>query len=230
MINCIAIDDEPLALDLLVKYSSQLDFIDLKKTFTQTSEALAYMKKFPIDLIFLDIQMPDISGIDFYKSLKDSKMVIFTTAYSEYAVEGFNLNAVDYLLKPIKFSRFEQAVRKSKDYLDYLSSKDLDSQPFLYVRSDYRLIRIPLSDILYIEGLDDYVKIFCGQRKPILSRISLKAIAERLPAHRFLRVHRSFIIPTTRELSLCNKHIQIGDIQVPIGVSYEDEVMKLFGK
>lgn len=106
----------------------------------------------------------------------------------------------------------------------------MDSQPFLYVRSDYRLIRIPLSDILYIEGLDDYVKIFCGQRKPILSRISLKAIAERLPAHRFLRVHRSFIIPTTRELSLCNKHIQIGDIQVPIGVSYEDEVMKLFGK
>lgn len=230
MINCIAIDDEPPALDLLLKFSSQVGYLDLKKTFTKTSEALAYMKKFPVDLIFLDIQMPDISGIDFYRSLKENKLVIFTTAYSEFAVEGFNLNAVDYLLKPIKFSRFEQAVQKTKDYLDYLNAKNSVNDQFLFVRSDYRLVRIPLADILYIEGLDDYVKIFCGQTKPILSRISLKAIAERLPVQSFIRVHRSFIIQTTKEISLCNKQIQIGNIQIPIGISYEKEVMRLFGK
>ncbi len=230
MINCIAIDDEPPALELLEKYCSRVGFLDLKKTFTKTSEALAYLKKFPVDLIFLDIQMPDISGIEFYKSLKENKLVIFTTAFSEFAVEGFNLNAVDYLLKPIKFSRFEQAVQKTKDYLDYLSLKHSPAEQFLYVRSDYRLVRILLSDILYIEGLDDYVKIYCGQPKPVISRISMKAIAEKLPANSFLRVHRSYIIPTTKDISLCNKQIQIGKIQIPIGISYEEEVMKLFGK
>lgn len=230
MINCIAIDDEPPALDLIAKYSSQLDYLDLKKTFTKTSEALAYLKKFPVDLIFLDIQMPDISGIEFYKSMKENKLVVFTTAYSEFAVEGFNLNAVDYLLKPIKFSRFEQAVKKTKDYMDYLNAKDSVNDQFLFVRSDYRLVRIPLADIQYIEGLDDYVKIFYGQPKPILSRISLKAIAERLPVRNFVRVHRSFIIHTSKEISLCNKQIQVGNMQIPIGISYETEVLKLFGK
>ena len=230
MISCIAIDDEPLALELLETYCSQVPYLELKKTFTKTSEAIQYLRKFPVDLLFLDIQMPDISGIAFYKSLKEAKMVIFTTAYSEYAVEGFNLNAVDYLLKPITFKRFEQAVIKTKEYFEYLNNKNSGHEQFLFVRSEYRLVKIPLAEIIYIEGLGDYVKIFTGPGKPVISHISMKAISEKLPSSRFIRVHRSFIIPKNKEISIRNKLIQIGNVKIPLGISYEKEVMKIFGK
>ena len=193
MINCIAIDDEPLALDLISGYCARIDYLNLKKTFTKTSEAGIYLKRFPIDLLFLDIQMPDINGIDFYKSLKIEKPVIFTTAYSEYAVEGFNLNALDYLLKPIVFSRFEQAVKKTKSYLDYLKYPDHEKDRFLYVRSDYRLCRISIPDIRYIEGLNNYIIIYTSISRPVISHISLKEVSGRLPGNMFLRIHRSYI-------------------------------------
>jgi DNA-binding LytR/AlgR family response regulator len=228
MINCIAIDDEPLALELLVKYCSQVNYLNLTKTFTRTSEAALYMKKFPVDLIFLDIQMPDISGIDFYKSLDNNKLVIFTTAFSEYAVEGFNLCAVDYLLKPIKFSRFEQALIKTRDYLDYLKHTGLENDQYLFVRSDYKLYKIAFSEIMYIEGLDNYVRIFTNHSKSIMSHISLKAACERLPPNLFLRVHRSFIINTSKDISFSNKFINLGDRQIPVGISYEENVRRFF--
>lgn len=229
MISCIAIDDEPLALDLITTYCSRVEYVDLRRIFTRTSDAANFMKNFPVDLIFLDIQMPDISGIDFYRSSGESKMVIFTTAYSEYGVEGFNLNAVDYLLKPITFSRFEQAVKKAKEYFDYLNNRDHVNDKYLFVRSDYKLVKIALADITYIEGLDDYVRIFTDQKKPVTSHMSMKAISERLPVNMFVRVHRSYIINHRNEISYSNKKIHLGQIQIPVGISYEENVRKIFG-
>ncbi len=228
MINCIAIDDEPPALDLIQNYCSQIDYLDLKKTFTRTSQGAVYLNKFPVDLLFLDIQMPDISGIDFYKSLNYNILVIFTTAFSEYAVEGFNLNAVDYLLKPIKFSRFEKAVRKTRDYIDYVKHSSHENDQNLFVRSEYRLCKISVTDIRYIEGMDNYVKIFTENPKPVVSHMSLKALCERLPHGIFLRVHRSFVINVTKNISYSNKYIFLGEKKIPVGVSYETDVRNFF--
>jgi len=229
MINCIAIDDEPLALDLLKTYCSKLDYLNLLKTFTSTSQASAFLKNFPVDLIFLDIQMPDISGIDFCKSLNDPKLIIFTTAFNEYAVEGFNLSAVDYLLKPINFKRFETAVIKSRDYLEYMKNRSSGEEKFLFVRSRYRLIKISFSEISFIQGLDNYVRIFTDQNKSVISRISMKEIYETLPKNMFVRVHRSFIINITKGISYCNKKIQIENKQIPVGISFENEVKRILG-
>lgn len=229
MITCIAIDDEPLALDLLATYCSRVDYLDLKKVFTKPSEASDFMKKFPVDLIFLDIQMPDISGLDFYRDYMESKMVIFTTAYREYGVEGFNLNAVDYLLKPITFSRFDQAVKKTREYFDYLNNRNHIKDRYLFVRSDYRLVKIPVTDIVYIEGMDDYIRIFTDGKKPVISHMSMKSVSGRLPADMFARVHRSYIVNIKNVLSYSNKKINTGQIQIPVGISYDENVRKLFG-
>jgi DNA-binding LytR/AlgR family response regulator len=228
MISCIAVDDEPLALSLLENYCSKVDFLKLNKTFTKTSEATAYLNKFPVDLLFLDIQMPDISGIEFVKSLNYSKLVIFTTAYSEYAVEGFNLNAVDYLMKPITFQRFEQAIKKSRNFLDFQNNKVAENDPCIFVRSDYRLRKISIREIRYIEGLDNYVRIFSESSKPIISHISLKAIHEKLPVNSFLRVHRSFIVNSGKDISYSNRNIHLGEKNIPVGISYEEKVKKYF--
>jgi len=228
--NCIAIDDEPLALDLLVNFSSKIKSIDLKKTFTKTSEALIYMEKFPVDLIFLDIQMPDISGIDFYKVMPEPKIVIFTTAHSEYAVEGFNLQAADYLLKPFSFLRFEQAVNKAVEYFNFYNNRETNVNNGLLVRSQYKLIKIPLDEIQYIEGLGDYVKIYTNQPKPVISHMSMKSVENKLPVKNFTRVHRSFIINTSQELSFCNNVIRLKNTEIPVGVSFREQVQKLFGQ
>jgi DNA-binding LytR/AlgR family response regulator len=159
MINCIAIDDEPLALEILEAFCAKIPFLKLDRTFTDPEEAARHLRKFPIELIFLDIQMPDMNGIDFYRLHGQNKMVIFTTAYSNYAVEGFNLNAIDYLLKPIEFSRFTQAANKAHDYYNYLYKSSNSEQNYLFVRSEYSLVKIQLSEILYIETLDDYIRI-----------------------------------------------------------------------
>jgi DNA-binding LytR/AlgR family response regulator len=228
MISCIAIDDEPLALSLIENYCSKIDFLKLRKTFTKTSEASEYLNKFPVDLLFLDIQMPDISGTEFAKSLDNSKLVIFTTAFSEYAVEGFNLNAVDYLLKPITFSRFEKAVNKSHNYLAFKNKKPDENDHSIFVRSDYRLCKIPVRDIRYIEGLDNYVRIFIENSRPIISHISLKAINEKLPGNTFIRVHRSFIINSRKDISYSNRNIHLGEKKIPVGISYEEKVKTFF--
>jgi DNA-binding LytR/AlgR family response regulator len=229
MINCIAIDDEPLALDLISNYCSKISYLDLKKTFIKPSEAENFLKKYPVDLIFLDIQMPDISGIEFYKSLNENVLVIFTTAFSEYAVEGFNLRAVDYLLKPIKFIRFEQAVIKARNYLEYIKQSNAEAEQYLFIRSEYKLCKILMSDIRYIEGLDNYIRIFSNQLKPVISHISLKGLTEKLPRHMFMRVHRSYIINVKKEISYSNKVIFLGNKQIPVGISYQNSVRKFFG-
>lgn len=155
MISAIALDDEPPALKVIESFCGQTDSIELVKSFTQPNEALKHLRKFPVDLLFLDIQMPSMSGIDFYKSLNQETMVIFTTAHSQFALEGFNLNAIDYLLKPFSIQRFQQAVAKANDFYNYTHQMDKIQNQYLFIRADYKLMKISISDILFIEGLND---------------------------------------------------------------------------
>jgi DNA-binding LytR/AlgR family response regulator len=229
VINAIAIDDEPLALEIIQSYCAQTDQIKLAKTFTKTTEAKKYLEKFPVDLLFLDINMPEISGIDFYKGLAHDTMVIFTTAYAQYAVEGFELSAVDYLLKPYSFERFTVAANKAKEFHDFLNHKQSSAAKHLFVRSEYSLVKVALTDILYIEGLADYLKIHLPNGKTLLTRMTMKSVLSKLDKE-FIRVHRSFIVPFSRIQSVRNKSIQIQgtDKEIPIGVSYEEDFNKSF--
>lgn len=231
MIKAIAIDDEPPALKIIETFCSQNENIQLEKTFSKPNDALKYINNYPVDLIFLDIQMPSVSGIDFYKSLDTEAMVIFTTAYGEYAVEGFNLNAIDFLLKPFTQERFNQAVAKATEYHNHLTNDDKSRQPFLFIRADYSLIKININDIIYLEGLNDYVKFHLENQKPIIARMTLKMLIDRLPSSEFIRAHRSYIVPIKKISYIRNRiiHIQENDklIEIPIGKSYEDEVLSV---
>ncbi|PZR19771.1 MAG: DNA-binding response regulator [Flavobacterium psychrophilum] len=226
MIKAIAIDDEPLALKIIEHFCKQTDFIELDKTFTKTDEALKHIKKFPVDLLFLDIQMPGKNGIDFYRQLDAEVMVIFTTAFSEYAVEGFNINALDYLLKPFSQERFMQAAEKARKEMQ--SKKTTLDHTHLLIRADYKLNRIEFDDIMLIEGLDDYIRVHLKNKTTITARLSMKSILEKLPPALFIRVHRSYIVPVKKVKSFYNKTIQIEDFVIPIGDTYKDEVNKYF--
>ena len=228
MITAIAIDDEPLAIEVIKTFCGKLDFIKLVATFTEANHALKYLKEHPVDLLFLDINMPAISGIDFYKQVSDDCMAIFTTAYGEYAVEGFSLNAVDYLLKPFDFNRFQKAAEKAREYHNYSQTKGSDAPQFLFVRADYSMVKVMFDEIFYIEGLDNYLKIHFTNGKSLLVRMSMKAISEKLPATDFIRVHRSFIVPLSKITSVRNKIIYLNKQEISIGTNYVDDVMKLF--
>lgn len=225
MIKALAIDDEPLALSVIESFCSQLDYIDLQKTFTKPNEALKHLNKYPVDLLFLDIHMPSLTGIDFYKNIEQNTLVIFCTAHGQYAVEGFNLNALDYLLKPFTFDRFKQATDKARDYVTLSVNQ---KNQHIFIRADYRLQKIMLDDITHIEALDDYLKIYIHQQKTIVARMTMKAMLEKLPSSDFIRVHRSFIVPIKKVESLRNKMLQIGDKKIPVGNSYEEQVLKYF--
>ncbi|MBL0744740.1 LytR/AlgR family response regulator transcription factor [Chryseolinea lacunae] len=228
MISAIAIDDEPLALEILEAYCSTLDFISLEKVFTRTAEAKNYLQKYPVDLLFLDINMPEISGIDFYRGIRQETMVIFTTAHAQYAIDGFELSAVDFLLKPYSPERFTVAARKAHEYHQFLHQKHATESKHIFIRADYSLIKIQLSDILYIEGLADYLKIHQQNGKTVLARMTMKGILSRLPETEFIRVHRSFIVPFSRIESMRNKNLYLADKEIPIGASYEEAVLKAF--
>ena len=226
MIKAIALDDEPLALEILQNLCTDIEYVDLQKTFTKSEEAFKYLRKYPVDLLFLDIDMPSISGLDFYKKLPHKTMVIFTTAYSEYAVEGFTLNATDYLLKPISLSRFQQAVEKA--FQQWKTQNQNSEQQYLFIRADYSLMKILFSDILYIEGLDDYLKIHIQNQKTVVTRMTLKVILQKLPVNEFIRVHRSFIVSISKIDKIRNKIIYINDKEIPVSASYETEFFALF--
>ncbi len=228
MIKAIAIDDEPLALNVIEAFCKELDFVDLQKTFTKPHDGLKYLKKFSVDLLFLDINMPPISGIELYKSIQQETMVIFTTAYSEYAVESYELNAIDFLLKPFEKERFNKAVNRAKEFYNFRTQKEEIKNQFLFVRADYSLIKIAIADILFIEGLDDYIKIILPDQKPIVTRMTMKTILEKLPTKEFIRVHRSFIVPFSKIQTVRNKIISIAGNEIPIGSSYEEEFLKFF--
>ena len=226
MIHAIAIDDEPLALQVINHFCEKIDFIKLEKTFTKQNEAQKYINNYPVDLIFLDIQMPNKNGIDFYKILEKDIMVIFTTAFSEYAVEGFNLNATDYLLKPFSFERFETAVQKARN--EYQFRHMTNAQTHLMIRADYKLYRIEFEDIKYIEGLDDYIQIHLENKSKIVARFSMKNIISKLPENLFIRVHRSFIVPIKKVKTIQNKNLFIDDVSIPIGDTFKEDVQNLF--
>jgi len=222
VIKAIAIDDEPLALKIIEHHCSKIESISLEKTFTNQTEAIKYINKFPVDLLFLDIQMPQNSGIDFYKNLNKDLLVIFTTAYDTYAVEGFNVNAIDYIMKPIAFSRFEKAVEKAVQQYKYKTNTS--QQDHLLIRADYKLNKIDFNDILYIEGLDDYIQIYLVNKPKIVARMSMKSIIEKLPEKDFLRIHRSYIVSIPRISAIQNKQIELENKTFPIGETYKNEV------
>jgi DNA-binding LytR/AlgR family response regulator len=228
MITAIAIDDEPPALHIIETFCHRTTFINLEKTFTKPTEALKHLRKFPADLIFVDIRMPAMSGINLVKELKQNTMVIFTTAFSDYAVESYDLNAVDYLLKPINFNRFSLAVNKAKEFYNSIIKKDPGSESSIFIRSNFSLVKIAVADILYIEGLADYIKIHINNRKTVVARMPMKDILDKLPAPDFIRVHRSFIIPFNRIHSVRNNTIIIPGKEIPVGRTYADEFIKRF--
>ena len=237
MLNCIAVDDENLALDLIEDNILKVPFLNLVKRCKNAFEAMEVLQNQEIDLIFLDIQMPGITGVQFLQSMTNSPMVIFVTAYKQYALEGFNLNVIDYLLKPIDFERFLKAVNKASE-LHTLKQKVVATETVLegknstnFVNADYSLVKVKTEEIMYIEGLKDYIKIHLNSStKPIVTRMTMKSIEEKLPVSQFFRVHKSFIISLDKIESIRNLKIKIGNAQIPVSESYSDEFFKTIGQ
>jgi DNA-binding LytR/AlgR family response regulator len=231
MIKAVAIDDEPMAITVIENFCQEIDFINLEKHFSNPQDGLKYLNKFPAELLFLDIDMPHLNGIELYKQLKQDVMVIFITSRADYAVEGFNLRAVDYLVKPFTFERFSAAVNRAREFLNInLQSPDVDKSKFLYIRADFSLVKIPVADILYIAAYDDYLKIYIQNQKTLVARMTMKGILEKLPANKFLRVHRSYIVPLARIDAVKTKSLTVAGQEIPLGISYVAELQKQFKK
>lgn len=228
MMNCIAVDDEPMALEVLKELCKQVPFINLSHTFNRVSLAQKQLNEFPIDLIFLDIEMPDKNGFEFLKSINQDVIVIFTTAYSKYAAEGFDVHAIDYLLKPIELDRFKIACKKANDFFDYSTTSTSKLHNCLYVRSEYALIKILYSEIRFLETMDDYIKIHTSDGKIVLTLMSMKKILEKLPNNEFIRVHRSFAVSLSTISSIRNQTILMGDTTIPIGANYKKEIQDVY--
>ena len=237
MIRCIAVDDENLALDLIEDDIRKVPYLELVSKCRSGFEAMEILLKEQIDLIFLDIQMPDISGIQFLKSLPHKPLVIFTTAYEKYALEGFELDVIDYLLKPYTFERFLKAVNKAQDYLSVLekvqdmnSTGEIHSTPeFIFVKADYKLVKIEIAEIQYIESLKDYIKIYIVE-KPVITLSSMKSVEEKLPSNEFIRVHRSFMVNIRKIQYIHRNYVMIGDKEIPIGENYKEHFLRVINQ
>ncbi len=238
--NCIIVDDEPLAQQVIEEYIKTIPFLTLVGKASSAFEAFDKLRTQKVDLIFLDIHMPNVSGIDFINALDNKPYFIFTTAYSEHALEGFNLNAVDYLLKPIPFERFLKAVNKVYE-LHVLRSTKYETKTeslsesnrtdgFIMVKSDYQSIKINLNDVMFIEGLKDYVKIYTLSGKPVVTLNSLKNMAFKLPSDRFIRVHKSYIVSITKIDSIVRNRIIIGEKWIPIGENFKEAFYEILRK
>lgn len=220
-LKCVAIDDEPLALELLQEYISRFPQLKLVHTFDDAISAVELLRNTKVDLLFIDINMPDITGIDLVRSLQEKPLVIFTTAHKQFAIEGFELDAVDYLLKPINFDRFTRAVHKAIDYYKYKNTLSQEENDSLFVHAEYKLVKIPLNDIEYIESLEDYIKIHIAGAKPVLTLLSMKKVLEKLPAEKFQRIHRSYIVAVSRVKAIQNRKVQLSSaVELPISDSY----------
>lgn len=231
MIKAIAIDDEPLALEVIDTFCKKCDFLSLEKTFTNTADALKYLEKKPIDLLLLDINMPAMNGMDFYRSLQHKPMLVFTTSYSEHALESYDLNAIDYLLKPFTFARFEKAVLKARQAYDLVHNATVtEESKYLMLKADYGIVKVILSDILFVEGLDNYLKIHLQNQPPLVARFTMKALAEKLNENDFIRVHRSYIVAISRIESVKNKIITVANEEIPVGKIYEEQFKAALNK
>lgn len=228
--KCVIIDDEPLAVELLEDFVKKVDTLELISTFNNAIDAVSFINQNNVDLIFLDIQMPHFSGIDFLNTIEKKPLVIFTTAYSDYAVEGFNLGAVDYLVKPIPFHRFLKAVVRAQQVLQPAATPALTEstntpeieQDFMFVRAEYENVKLNFADILFIEGLKDYVKIYTTDNKFTLTLISLIKLENLLSNKGFARIHRSYIINIKHVKSIQKNKVLISDKRIPISESYKN--------
>lgn len=229
-LKCIAIDDEPLALELVKEYISQLPELQLLQTFDDAINGSHFLRNNQVDLLFIDINMPDITGIELVRSLPQKPMTIFTTAYKKFAFDGFELDAIDYLLKPIDFERFKRAALKAVEFYNYRAAKKNLMNESLFVRSEYKMLKIELKDIDYIEGLEDYIKIHLTNSRPVLTLMTLKAVLEKLPANQFKRIHRSYIVPVGNVKSVLNKKAMLSSgAELPISDSYISFVNEWMG-
>ncbi|HRE51369.1 MAG TPA: LytTR family DNA-binding domain-containing protein [Flavitalea sp.] len=221
MLTCIAVDDEPLALRVIAGFAEKHPALRLARTFTNPIEAKAFMEKQPVDLLFLDVDMLEINGVDFARSLSPRPLLIFTTAHKTYAVDGFDLDSVDYLLKPFDYSRFERAIDKA---LARHASRD--QRPFLTVYEEYQLVKIHFDEIECLESMQDYVKIHLLNGRTALTLSTLKAIHERLPKNAFIRIHRSYIVAVAHIISFSQRKVQLPRFLLSVGDSYYKDVLR----
>ena len=238
--RCLIIDDEPLAIKVIESYIDQIEGVEVVATCSNPLEVISILNKHAIDLVFLDIEMPNLTGIDLVKTIENMPQFIFTTAYPQYALDGFNLNATDYLVKPIPFHRFLKAISRvrekyqlEKNFTVNTSSagrSETMENDFIFVKSEYENIKINTEDILYIQGLKDYIKIYTQDAsKAILTLMSFKSILEKLPSKHFLRVHKSYIINIKKIKALQKTKVVVGDVQIPIGDTFKSRVLERLG-
>ena len=229
MLNCIIIDDEPLAIDLLKDYVSKTQFLELLASFTNPIEAMHFANDNDVDLILLDIQMPELAGIQFMKIMQDKSNFILTTAYDKFALEGYEYDVIDFLLKPITFERFMVAANKAKDRLanlsDSINTESQEPKDYIFVKSEYKIQKVDLSDILYLEGMGDYINVQRSSGK-LLTLENIKSFHERLPSSRFLRVHKSYIISLEKIDFIERNRVKIGDKLIPISNTYQKDFWK----
>lgn len=234
MIRCIAIDDEPLALHQIAGYIAKTPFLDLKGEFDSAIKAISFLHENEIDLMFLDINMPDLNGLDFVKSQSNPPKVVFTTAYPDYAVEGFRVNALDYLLKPIDYDIFLKSANKVLEWYSLREAKSTridGNEKFLFLKSEYKILRINISDIKYIEGMREYVRVHLTGQKPIMTIISMRRIEEFLPHDRFMRVHRSFIVNLDKITTIDRNRIVFdNNVFIPVSNQYSNKFQEYLNK
>ena len=244
ILKCAIIDDEPLAISLLESYVNKTPFLELAGKYNSAVNALPALSKEPVDLLFLDIQMPELNGMEFSRILKTDTRIIFTTAFSQYALDSYKVNALDYLLKPISYADFLKSANKALQWYELLregastsGSRTAPSQAVspsvesIFIKTEYKLVQVELRKILYIEGLKDYVKIFVeGETHPILSLMSMKSLEDMLPANRFIRVHRSFIVQPEKIKVIERNRIVFGKEYIPISDNYKQKFMEFLAQ
>jgi DNA-binding LytR/AlgR family response regulator len=226
MLDAIAIDDEPIALDVVKSLAEKIPFLSMKAFFTNAFEAAAFLHKEKIDLIFLDIKMPDISGIEFLKSIPNPPMVIFTTAYSEHAVQSFELDAIDYLLKPFSLTRFLKACNKAQEQFELRHNSNTAVPAAVFIKSGYGQVRVELNDILYAESNGNYMQFVMADKK-ITSRLTMSEAEALLPAASFMRIHRSYIVSKKHITKIEKNSVWIQQTELPVGASYMNDIAKI---
>lgn len=228
-LNCAIIDDEPLAAELMASYVEKTPFLHLTGTYHSAITAMKDLREQPVDLIFMDIQMPELSGLEFARVLPTSTKIIFTTAFKQYAIDGYKVNALHYLLKPVSYEDFLEASHKAIDWFNANHKQEACREDrFLFIKSDYKLVRVSLDDILYIEGLKDYVRLYLSNGQKIVTLMNMKRLDEFFPKPEFLRVHRSYIVHMTKAESVDRMRIVFGDTFIPISESYKDSLQDYF--
>lgn len=227
-LNCVIIDDEPLAAELLASYAEKVPFLALLGTYNSATEAIKTIREKKVDLIFLDIQMPELSGLEFARIIGSETRIVFTTAFSQYAIEGYKVNALDYLLKPISFEKFLGVAQKALNYFEEQNKlQTMKDDRFIFIKSEYKLQKVNFDEILYVEGVKDYVKFYIKDNtKGIMSLMNMKKVEEYLPQPEFMRIHRSYIVHMPEVKLIDRFRIVMGDQYLPISESYKDNVQK----